>query len=261
MRLAANLSLLYGGLTPAEQIAAAARDGFRYVEILAPYDHEPDWYARQLQAHGLQLVLINTPVVSSDWPVGLAAQTGVEGLFQEALTKAAEVCRATSCKAIHVLAGKTVAQQERRLQQQALHAHLTWAAQAFPDLTLHLEALNRFDVPDYFYAWPEQVARELSLLDQANVGMQFDFYHVVKEGLALVEQLEQNFPRIRHVQVAGAPDRHEPDLRHDDFLAGFRRLHELGYDGYIGLEYRPRRDVVQGLSWLQPLLDKGLLRY
>src|SRR5690554_1279461 len=102
MRLAANLSLLYSYLPVAERFAAAEVDGFRYVEILAPYDESPEWYAQQLRHHGLELVLINTPVVSSEYPVGVAAQPGSQKLFQDAMAQAASVCQATGCTAVHV---------------------------------------------------------------------------------------------------------------------------------------------------------------
>ena len=105
MQLAANLSLLYAGLPVAERFAAARDDGFRYVEVLAPYDQAPQWYADQLRAHDLELVLINTPVMSDNFPTGLAAQPGKQSLFQAAMQRAVQVCQATGCCAIHVMAG------------------------------------------------------------------------------------------------------------------------------------------------------------
>lgn len=251
--------MLYSDLPVAERFAAAADDGFRYVEILAPYDEPPEWYARQLALHDLQLVLINTPAVLPDHPVGIAAQPDGRELFQDAMGQAAAVCAATRCSAVHVMAGRTDSRYSRRTQSDVLRDNLLWASARFPSLVLQLEALNTTDMPDYFYSLPEHVARELEVIDSAQAGMQFDFYHVVKEGLSIVEQLERYFPLVRHVQVAGAPDRHEPDLAQDDLLAGFESLRALGYTGFIGLEYRPARTARQGLSWLQPLLDQGLI--
>src|SRR5699024_2254963 len=104
MQLAANLTLLYADLPVTERFAAASNDGFGHVEILAPYDESPQWYARQLDLHGLELVLINTPVVSPDYPWGTAAQPAARALFRKAIEQAAAVCRATGCPAIHVMA-------------------------------------------------------------------------------------------------------------------------------------------------------------
>lgn len=260
MYFAANLSMLYSGLSVADRFAAAADDGFRYVEILAPYDESPDWYAQQLTHHDLQLVLINTPAVLPDYPVGVAAQPNGRKQFQDAMMQAATVCAATGCSAVHVMAGKTDSRYSRHEQSIILHDNLLWASARYPGLTLHLEALNKTDMPDYFYSLPEHVAQELATVGNARIGMQFDVYHVVKEGLPIVDQLDRYFSWVRHVQVAGAPGRHEPDLTQHDLLAGFEHLHALGYAGYVGLEYRPARTTSQGLAWLDPLLDKGLVR-
>lgn len=258
MQLAANLSLLYADLPVADRFAAAAADGFRHIEILMPYDQSAQWYAQQLQQHGLQLVLINTPVMSDDYPVGLAAQPGAQELFRKAVAQAALVCQATGCGAVHVLAGKLDARHTRQQQSQVLHENLRWATTHYPELVLHLEALNHADVPDYFYNVPEQVAHELAALDIGQVGMQFDFYHVVKENLVPVEQLDSYIRYVRHVQIAGAPDRHEPDLSKDGLMAGIKRLKSLGYRGYIGLEYRPAGMAHEGLTWIDPLIKQGL---
>lgn len=261
MRLAANLSLLYSDLPVAQRFAAAVDDGFRYVEILAPYDETPEWYAQQLEHHGLKLVLINTPVVSPDYPFGVAAQPDAQELFQQAMAQAASVCQATSCTAVHVMVGKTDSRHSRDVQSATLHDNLRWASQQFPDLVLQLEALNQNDVPDYFYSVPEQVAHELRVMDITQVGMQFDFYHVVKEGLSPADQVTQYISFIRHVQIAGAPDRHEPDVAQDGLLEGLKRLKGEGYGGYLGLEYRPTRNARQGLSWTDPLLEQSLAVY
>lgn len=261
MRLAANLTLLYESLPVSERFAAAAEDGFRYVEILQPYDHPPEWYARQLQCHGLELVLINTPVLSSEYPVGMAAQPSARHLFGEAMQRAVAVCRATGCRAIHVMAGKTDTHHSRSAQLATLCENLRWANDTWPDLALHLEALNRVDVPDYFYSLPEQVAQALIAIGREQVGMQFDFYHVVKEDLQPAEQVRCYGSLIRHVQIAGASARAEPDLNRDGLLAGIQSLKTQGYDGYLGLEYRPAKRVGDGLSWAVPILDKNLIVY
>ncbi|HLU15063.1 MAG TPA: TIM barrel protein [Burkholderiaceae bacterium] len=258
MQLAANLSLLYAGLPVAERFAAARDDGFRYVEVLAPYDQAPQWYADQLRAHDLELVLINTPVMSDNFPTGLAAQPGKQSLFQAAMQRAVQVCQATGCCAIHVMAGNRDQHYSHAEQSATLKANLQWAANEWPSLTLHLEGLNQTDVPGYFYARPEHVAHELQQINHSRVGMQFDFYHVVKEGLSPRDQVERYFSYVRHVQIAGAPDRHEPNLQLHGLLAGVRQLSSMGYTGFLGLEYRPATVAREGLHWVQPLADDGI---
>ena len=261
MQLAANLSTLYHDLPEQERFTAARQDGFQAVEILRPYDRTPKWYAAQLQENGLDLVLINTPSISPDHPVGLAAQPGLESEFRQAMEQAAEVCRACGCPAVHVMVGQRDTHIPHAKQLAALVENLVWAAKQFPDLRLQLEALNSKDMPTYFYSQPGQVAQVLELVTQPMLGMQFDFYHVVKEGLPLVDSLEQYMRWVSHIQVAGAPERHEPDLQRDALMAGFEFLDTHGYTAHVGLEYYPRSCVAEGLGWVQPLLDSGRARF
>lgn len=253
MKAAANLSLLYGHLPLEERFTAARDHGFVAVEILFPYDQEPSWYARKLKEHALQLVLVNTPTDPATAPWGRAGLPGQEAAFREDFDRAAQICSASGCRAVHVMAG-CPSVGEREAGRQTLLSNLQWAAEAYPDLTLQLEALNHFDVPGYHYSEPAKVREILAQAEVAQAGMQFDFYHTRRQGLDVVAELQASLPWIRHVQVAGSPARQEPDLARDTgFLEGFRRLHEEGYRGYVGFEYRPAGPVAEGLTWAKHL--------
>jgi hydroxypyruvate isomerase len=67
-------------------------------------------------------------------------------------------------------------------------------------------------------------------------------------------KLRDQMPGIGHIQVAGVPDRHEPDEGELNYPYLFRLLDELGYDGWVGCEYRPRAGTSAGLGWLRPWL-------
>ncbi|MFA7668060.1 MAG: TIM barrel protein [Burkholderiaceae bacterium] len=249
---AANLTLLYGHLPLEARFEAASRDGFRAAEILFPYDKDPHWYATRLHDHGLQLVLVNTPTESGHAPSGRAALQGQSAAFRSDMARVAELCSATGCPAVHVMAG-LVEPGDAANARATLLGNLAWAAAEYPQLTLQLEALNAIDFPGYFYAEPAVVRDILQAVARDNVGMQFDFYHVVKQGLSLLDELQASQPWIRHVQVAGSPERHEPDLDRDNLLAGFEFLHSAAYGGHIGYEYRPAGDASAGLRWADRL--------
>lgn len=257
MKLSANISMMYGHLPVEDQFAAAANDGFRYVEILFPYDHSPHWYAQRLKEHDLQLTLINTPVFRPEFPLGMAGQSKAASQFRHAFVATLEVCSQTGCKAIHVMAGLRDESLSRQAQQAVLVDNLNWAAAQNAETVLQLEALNDTDMPNYFYSSPEQVVEVLKQCREPNIGLQFDFYHVVKQGLLLNEQLRSCLPWVRHVQLAGSPERHEPVLEQDGLLAAFGQLHDAGYAAFLGGEYRPRGQTSDGLGWMRPLLDKG----
>ncbi|MDF4151859.1 TIM barrel protein, partial [Escherichia coli] len=51
------------------------------------------------------------------------------------------------------------------------------------------------------------------------------------------------------VQIAGLPDRHEPDDGEINYPWLFRLFDEVGYQGWIGCEYKPRGLTEEGLGW------------
>ena len=80
-----------------------------------------------------------------------------------------------------------------------------------------------------------------------------DLYHCqIVEG-DLAAKLRKYLPtgRVGHLQIAGVPDRHEPDLGelHHPYL--FKLIDELGFEGFVGCEYRPRGRTSAGLGWLR----------
>ena len=253
MKAAANLTLLYGHLPLEERFSAAKADGFSAVEILFPYDQTPHWYAERLSEHGLQLILVNTPIDEQTARWGRAAVPGQAAQFREDFSRAAELCELTGCTAVHVMAG-CVPEQQAAAAREVLIANLQWASAQALGLVLQLEALNSIDVPGYFYSRPADVRSVLEDSAVAAAGMQFDFYHVLREGLNVETELDAALPWLRHVQVAGTPARQEPDLLRDTgYLAGFARLHEASYQGYVGFEYRPAGFVSEGLAWATQL--------
>lgn len=261
MRLAANLNWMYRDLAEPERFAAAARDGWRFVEIQLPYAQSPQWYAGQLNRHALDLVLINTPIEAGAGHLGVAALPGAETAFAHGFDRARAVADATGCRRIHVMAGAVAgvaadrwrATLRRNLERAVEHARRD-------RLTLTLEALNRIDMPGYAYHWPSQVTEILASIDCAELRLQFDCYHVVKEGLDLLRELRAAAAWIGHVQIAGAPERHEPALERDGLLEAVSALPTLGYDGWLGCEYAPAAGVADGLIWCEPLRQRGVLQ-
>lgn len=261
MKLAANLDWLYASEPLEQRFAAAARDGFRAVEILQPYDRAAGWYAEALEHHGLRAVLINTPVVEGRGRWGLAAVPGEQQAFHAGFLRAIEVATAIACPRIHVMAGDVSgldASECRETLLRNLETALAIAAQC--RIGLSLEPLNRIDAPGYFYARSEQALSIVRHFDSAWLSLQFDFYHCVREALDARAEALRAARWIGHVQIGGAPGRHEPDLGRDHLLEALGVLAERGYAGWIGCEYRPRAEAARGLSWCEPLRARGWLQ-
>ena len=260
MQLAANLSWMYRGLDWADRFEAAARDGFEGVEILLPYDEPAHWYASRLQANGLKLTLLNTPVLAGVGKLGLAAIPGAENEFRRDLDRARAAAQATGCRRIHVMAGDVAG-----LNPSACRATLLRNLELALDLAvqdkivLTLEALNRSDMPGYFYHRPAQVLEILQLFKSTQLRLQFDFYHCVREALDVQGELQAAASWIGHVQIAGAAGRHEPDLSQDGLLDAVVSLPALGYDSWLGCEYEPLGVAAEGLRWCEPLRMRGVL--
>lgn len=257
MKLSANLSLLYPGLPLAERIAAAARDGFAGVEIQFPYDLARAELAGLLAAHGLPLVLVNTPPGAAG-EAGLAALPGREAECRAALAQALAVCDATGCPSLHVMAGRPPADADPVAVRATLLANLAAAAPLAraQGVTLTLEPLNRHDMPGYAYHQPAEVIALLAELDDPAVRLQFDFYHVQREALDLPAELTHALPWVHHVQLAGVHGRHEPDLTDPAVTTGLHLLHAHGYTGWVGAEYKPLGDTAEGLARWMPAYDR-----
>jgi hydroxypyruvate isomerase len=260
-QFAANLSLLYPELDFLDRFEAAARDGFTAVEFLFPYAYPAAELAARLQAHGLQQVLFN--VSPGHWDAGergLAALPGREAEFQASLHQALAYAAVLNCPRLHVMAGIMPADQEREALAPTYYQNLRWAAAlaAQQGVELLIEPLNTRDTPRYFLNRQDHAHEILDAVNAPNLKVQMDLYHcqIVEGDVAM--KLRKYLPtgRVSHIQIAGVPERQEPDSGELNYPYLLQLLDELGYAGWVGCEYRPRRGAQPGatsagLRWLQ----------
>ena len=258
-RFAANLSMLYTELDFLDRFAAAARDGFQAVEFLFPYAFAPAVLASRLQQSRLQQVLFNAP--PGDWDAGergLACLPGREEEFRAGIEQALVYAQRLGCPCVHVMAGvKPTGSDPSELRDRYVQ-NLRWAGSqaAGQGVKLLIEPINARDMPGYFLNRQDQAHALLDAIGSEHVQVQMDLYHAqVAEG-DLSAKLRRYLPsgRIAHIQIAGVPERHEPDVGELNFDYLFRLIDELGYSGWIGCEYRPAAATSPGLAWLQPWL-------
>jgi len=266
-QFAANLSLLYPEHDFLDRFAAAAQDGFTAVEYLFPYAYAPQELAARLQAHGLQQVLFNAP--PGDWDAGergLACIPGREAEFRQGVTQALRYADALACQRIHVMAG--VLPEVGTLQQiyQTYVSNLRWAAQAAArhGVQVLIEPINPRDMPGYYLNRQDVAHQVLADVGETNLKVQMDLYHCqIVEG-DLATKLRHYLPtgRVGHIQIAGVPQRHEPDLGEVNYGYLLALIDTLGYTGWVGCEYRPQRSgagaTSTGLSWLKAALAQAV---
>jgi hydroxypyruvate isomerase len=125
-------------------------------------------------------------------------------------------------------------------------------------VTLLIEPLNPTDFPNYFLRTTATAMEVVTQVDHPAVGLQYDVYHAQMTEGNLIETITARFPHIGHVQIADVPGRHEPGTGEINYPAIFATLEGLGYQGYVGLEYRPTGETDTSLSWL-PREARGCL--
>ncbi|MGO4302107.1 2-oxo-tetronate isomerase [Cupriavidus sp. RAF12] len=258
-RFAANLSMMYTEHDFLDRFAAAAADGFQAVEYLFPYDHPAAEIRKRLVDNGLTQALFNAP--PGDWAAGdrgMAALPGRETEFRNAVARALEYAAVIGNDRVHVMAGLVPADADRARCRATYLENLAYAAAsaAAHGITVLIEPINTRDMPGYFLNRQDDGQTICKQVGAANLKVQFDCYHcqIVEGDLAV--KLKRDFDGIGHIQIAGVPDRHEPDLGELNYPYLFDVIDALGYKGWIGCEYRPRAGTSAGLGWLKPYLNR-----
>jgi 2-dehydrotetronate isomerase len=254
-KFAANLSMLYHEHGFLDRFGAAAADGFQAVEYLFPYDLPATELKARLDAHDLKQVLFNAP--PGDWADGergLASLPGREGEFRRSVDTALNYARVLGNDRIHVMAGLIRPEQSRELHRDVYLRNLGDAARSAraEGITIVIEPINTRDIPGFFLNRQDDAQAICAEVNEPNLKVQFDCYHCqIVEG-DLATKLKRDMHGIGHIQIAGVPERHEPDIGELNYPYLFDLIDSLGYEGWIGCEYRPRAGTSAGLGWLAP---------
>jgi len=249
---AANLSMMFQEVEFLDRFGAAAKAGFRGVEFLFPYDFKASDIADRLKTHKLTQALFNTP--PGNWGAGergLAALPGRESEFRDGVARAIDYAKATNCRTIHTMAGLWPAGKSKAEGEAVYVENVRYAADlAKKDgITVVIEPINTRDIPGYFLNTTTEGIGILDRVARDNARLQLDLYHCqIMEG-DLAERTKRLMPRVSHVQIAGNPGRHEPDIGEVNYPFLYDLLDELGYRGWVGCEYRPKGATLAGLGW------------
>ncbi len=282
-RFAANLSMMYTEFDFLDRFAAAAADGFDAVEYLFPYAFDAPVLAEHLRANGLAQALFNAPPGHFEaGERGLACLPDRVQEFRQGFVELAlPYAQALGCQRVHVMAGLAPAGGPREALTACYLSNLAWAADqaARQGVTVLIEPINTRDIPGYFLNRQAEAHAVVQQLAAPNLQVQMDLYHcqIVEGDLAM--KLRLYLPgdvagvvagavendaagvvahvtsRVGHIQIAGVPDRHEPDLGELNHPYLLDLIDALGYTGFVGCEYRPRNSgpggTSAGLGWLR----------
>jgi hydroxypyruvate isomerase len=253
-RFSANLGFLFTEHPFLDRLGAAARAGFRAVEIGDPYTYGAEAIAGRLAEHDLACALLNLPMGDrSQGDMGLACLPHRVAEFREGVARGVEMALALGCPRLNCMAGRQPAGADPAELRGTLIENVRFAARAFAraGLTVCLEALNTIDTPGFFLSGTAQVMDVIRDVGEDNVRLQLDLYHMhIMEG-GLAATIARLLPHLGHVQFGDVPGRHEPGTGDVPFAALFAQLDGLGYAGWVGAEYRPSGRTEDSLGWLR----------
>lgn len=253
-RFAANLSMLFTELPFLERFDAAAKAGFQGVEYLFPYDFSSAEIKAGLERNQLAQVLFNLP--AGDWAKGergLACHPGREEEFRAGVELAISYARVLGNTQVNCLAGICPQGADCASLENTFVNNLKYAADKLEaaGIKLVMEMINTRDIPGFYLNTTAQALAIQAKVGSSNLFLQYDIYHMqIMEG-DLARTLQAQLPRINHVQLADNPGRNEPGTGEINYRFLFEHLERIGYQGWVGCEYKPLTTTEAGLGWLK----------
>ncbi len=252
-RFAANLTMLFNEVPFLERFALAKTGGFKAVEFLFPYEFDVQEIKSALDNNALKLVLHNLP--AGDWNAG---ERGIACLpdriaeFRSGVAKAIEYATILEVPQLNCLAGKAPAGTDPKVLHDTFVANLQYAASELKKagIKLLIEPINTYDIPGFYLSKTEQGIAILDSVAADNAFLQYDIYHAQRMEGELGNTIQKYLNRIAHIQLADNPGRNEPGTGEINYEFLFGLLDRLGYDGYIGCEYKPLKSTEAGLGWM-----------
>jgi hydroxypyruvate isomerase len=253
-KFAANLTMLFNEVPFLDRFKAAADAGFDAVEFLFPYPYEVNELAARLSDNKLKLVLHNLP--AGNWEAG---ERGIACLpervaeFRDGVSRAIGYAKVLGVTQLNCLVGIRPQHVEHSASQHALVENLRFAATELKHegIRLLIEPCNFYDIPGFALNRSREALDLIDAVGSDNLFLQYDIYHMQRMEGELAATIKANLPRIAHVQLADNPGRNEPGTGEIHYPFLFDLLDGLGYDGYIGCEYKPKTTTLDGLTWLR----------
>ena len=255
-KINANIQFMFNEYELLDRYDAAARAGFRGVEVQAPYSEPIDAIQERLERNRLNHVIINLPVADPETGLNnIPLQPDKTGLYQERVALAVEYAAGLGCIGVNTGIGPLPQGADPDIAYRTFIDNLRHAASELEKVGVAalVEPINTRDQPGFLIHNSAQGMQAISDAAHPNVLLQYDFYHMqIMEG-DLVETFAKLLPSIGHVQFADTPGRHEPGTGEINYPFIFRKLDELGYQGWAGAEYNPSARTEETLDWFKIL--------
>jgi hydroxypyruvate isomerase len=225
-----------------ERVAIAAAAGVRAIEFWGWRNKDVDGLERVLRADDVRVTaMVVDPIVSM-----VCEPEQFIAVIRETAAVAGRLGASTIIIASGARDEAASAAEQCDRAVAALRDALPFADEG--GVALALEAVNAFDHPT---AYVTRLHHALSLVDAVGssaLGIVVDFYHASRMNDLVTEIVGDRIGLIRHMQLAGLPNRDEPNVAGAaPYLDTVRTFRNGGYDGPIGLEYRPQ--LASASSW------------
>ncbi|MDH2924977.1 hydroxypyruvate isomerase [Nicoletella semolina] len=253
-KFAANLTMMFNELPFLDRFEAAAKAGFKYVEYLWPYEFPAAELKAKLDQFGLKQVLFNTAagdISQGEW--GLSAIPNREAEARRDIDQALEYALVLGCPTVHIMAAVVPEGESRQAYKQTFVENVRYASEKFKPhgINICLEALSPEVKPNYLLKSQFDTLEIVEWVDRDNVFVQLDYFHAQNVDGNLSRLTDRLRGKFCHIQIASVPNRHEPDEGEINYQYIFDKLDEMGYQGYVGCEYKPRGETVAGLGWFE----------
>ena len=259
-KLAANISMLFTEVDFLRRFDAAAAAGFAAVECWSPFEYPKAQLAEALEKNDLSQALFNMP--AGDWDSGergIACHPDRVGEFQDGVGATIDYSVSLGCEQVNCLAGIAPEGVDRDRLQTTLGSNLRFAADKLggSGVRLLVEPINTRDMPGFFLNNSSQALSTIEQVGSDNLWLQYDIYHMqIMEG-DITPTIRANLDAIRHIQLADTPGRNEPGTGEINYPFVLNAIDEMGYDGWIGCEYKPASTTIEGLGWAAEYLGRG----
>ena len=251
LNLSANISLLFTESPFLERFGKASKNNFQAVEFQFPYEFSPETIKEKLNKFNLDISVFNSsPGNFKNGDRGLACLPKRKEEFQRTIIQSIEYAKIIKCKKIHVMSGIQGSKNDLTYRDTYIE-NLQWACDQFEsnNIDLLIEPINQRNIPKYFLSSTDLAIEIIDEVKRENIKLLFDIYHHQIIRGDVTKYLEKFLPYIGHIQIAGIPNRNEPDQSELDYQYIFKLIEKLNYNGFIGCEYNPKKDTISGLKW------------
>jgi hydroxypyruvate isomerase len=252
-----NISMVFTEYPFPDRVEKVAEAGFSAVEFWFPQLYDMEAFKRRKEESGgveVALFNLNTPPNTK----GLLSNPKETKQFQASLEEAITLAHQLGCKRINTLVGNVLEGISREEQTECALGNLRYAAKRLQGegITLVFEALNLYDSPGYFLSNSREAFRWVEEVGSPLVKFQYDLYHMQLMEGNLLNTIRANLDKIGHIQIADVPGRHEPGTGEINYPFVLKVLADMGYSGYVNLEYIPSGKSEDSFAWL-PRAERG----